>query len=464
MVRCEFSAGGGGAAVLFRVLGPVEIDGTDAVSYIRADKPRALLALLLVKANTWVSVGEIIDTVWAGKTPPVSAERNIGTYIWQLRRALPPLGADGQRIESRSKAYRIRVEAGELDSDRLQALLAAGDEALAARDAATALKHLESAQSLWRGAPYEGLVTDGHQPEVVRLAELHWSVRERLADALIGTSRFADAIALCKSLTAEDPLRETNWVRLLVAYRDAGRRADALATYQKARSALVDELGTEPGPELRALQQQLLTDVPEEPQTAKPEGPGPDAYVRTVLDAAAALNGQHAAAAHHWFTTRHVEFTTAISQLLAADEVSNAWLLTTAIHQFIETGGDVPGWAPLVAEVAAATSAAKDWYGELITRNVLGIAHTRSGRVHDARGEFTAALAIASVHGDREAEGTVLVNLALAEASAGARQQAAEYLRRALRLLPDSQTAGEARAALAELGEPEDPARSPVAS
>lgn len=448
--------------MLFRVLGPVEIDGTDAVSYIRADKPRALLALLLVKANTWVAVGEIIETVWAGKTPPVSAERNIGTYIWQLRRALPPLGADGQRIESRSKAYRIRVEAGELDSDRLQALLAAGDEALVAHDAARALKLLESAQSLWRGTPYEGLVTDGHQPEVVRLAELHWSVRERLADALIGTSRFADAIALCKSLTAEDPLRETNWVRLLVAYRDAGRRADALATYQKARSALVDELGTEPGPELRALQQQLLADVPEEP---KPEaGPGPDAYVRTVLDAAAALNGEHAAAAHHWFTTRHVEFTTAISQLLAADEVSNAWLLTTAVHQFIETGGDVPDWARLVAEVAAATSAAKDWYGELITRNVLGIAHTRSGRVHDARGEFTAALAIASVHGDREAEGTVLVNLALAEASAGARQQAAEYLRRALRLLPESATAGEARAALAELGVPEDPARSPVAS
>lgn len=447
--------------MLFRVLGPVEIDGTDAVSYIRADKPRALLALLLVKANTWVAVGEIIDTVWAGKTPPVSAERNIGTYIWQLRRALPPLGADGQRIESRSKAYRIRVEAGELDSDRLQALLAAGDEALDAGNAAAAVKHLETAQSLWRGTPYEGLVTDGHQPEVARLTELHWSVRERLADALIGTSRFADAVALCRGLTTEDPLRETNWVRLLVAYRDAGRRADALATYQKARTALVDELGTEPGPELRALQQQLLTDVPEEP---KPEPPGPDAYVRTVLEAAGALNGQHAAAARHWFTTRHAEFTTAISQLLAADDVSNAWLLTSAVHQFVETGGDVPGWAPLVAEVAAASRSGKDWYGELITRNILGIALTRAGRVHDARAEFTAALGVASVHDDRDAEGTVLVNLALAEASTGARQQAAEYLRRALRLLPESPTAVEARAALAELGEPENPARSPVAS
>lgn len=448
--------------MLFRVLGPVEIDGTDAVSYIRADKPRALLALLLVKANTWVAVGEMIDAVWAGKTPPVSAERNIGTYIWQLRKALPPLGEQGQRIESRSKAYRIRVEIGELDSDRMQALLAAGDDALAAGDSAAALKHLESAQSLWRGTPYEGLVTDGHQPEVARLSELHWSVRERLADALIGTTRLADAVALCKSLTTADPLRETNWARLLVAYRDAGRRADALATYQKARSALVDELGTEPGPELRGLQQQLLADVPDEPPEPKPTGP--DAYVRSVLDASAALDGPHAAAARDWFAARHIEFTTAITQLLAANDVANAWLLTSAVHQYIETGSDIPGWAPLVTEVATAARAGKDWYGELIARNVLGIAQTRAGRIHDARAEFTAALGIASVHDDRDAEGTVLVNLALAEASTGARQQAAEYLRRALRLLPESATAAEARQTLAELGEPADPASSSVAS
>ncbi|GAA2843352.1 BTAD domain-containing putative transcriptional regulator [Kribbella solani] len=442
--------------MLFRVLGPVEIDGTDAVSYIRADKPRALLALLLVKANTWVGVGEIIDTVWSGRTPPVSAERNIGTYIWQLRRTLPPLGADGQRIESRSKAYRIRVETGELDSDRMCTLLAAGDDALAARDSAGALTHLESAQSLWRGTPYEGLVTDRYQPEVARLTELHWSVRERLADALIGTGRFADAIALGKSLTTEDPLRETNWMRLLVAYRDAGRRADALATYQKARSALVDELGTEPGPELRTLQQQLLVDEP---------APGPsESYVRAVVDASAALVGPHAVAAREWFASRRTELPTAISRLLAANDVANAWLLTSAVHQYIESGGDVPGWAPVVADVAAATRAGKDWYGELIVRNILGIAQTRAGRLHDARAEFSAALGIASVHDDRDAEGTVLVNLALAEASGGARQQAAEYLRRALRLLPDSATAAEARQALADLGEPEHPARSSVAS
>ncbi|HZX07954.1 tetratricopeptide repeat protein, partial [Kribbella sp.] len=104
------------------------------------------------------------------------------------------------------------------------------------------------------------------------------------------------------------------------------------------------------------------------------------------------------------------------------------------------------------------------WYGELITRNILGSALTRTGRLPQARAEFTAALGIASVHDDRDAEGTVLVNLAMAEASGGARQQAAEYFRRALRLLPEGPIAVEARQALVELGEPEDPARATVAS
>ena len=219
----------------------------------------------------------MIDTVWKpGRTPPASAERNIGTCIRQLRRALPPLGADGQRIESRSKAYRIRVDAGELDSDRLKALLAAGDEALASGDATTALKQLESAQSLWRGTPYEGLVTDGHQPEVVRLAELHWSVRERLADALIGTSRFADAIALCKSLTTEDPLRETNWVRLLVAYRDAGRRARRARDVPEGPDRARGRAGHRAGPESVGCSSSCSADVPEEPSPRRSSRRHPD--------------------------------------------------------------------------------------------------------------------------------------------------------------------------------------------
>jgi DNA-binding SARP family transcriptional activator len=254
--------------MLFRVLGPVEVDGAEAVSYIGARKPRTLLATLLLNANVWVSVDKLVAMIWVDQQPPASAERNVGTYIWQLRKLLPPLQADGQRIESRSGAYRIRVEPGELDTDQFESLLAAGTEALSSGEPAEAVEHLESAASLWRGAPFEGLVTATDQPQIARIAELRWAVRERLADAFLAAARLPEAISLCTSLTAEDPLRESAWARLLVAYRDSGRKADALATYRQARATLVDELGIEPGPELQRLHHVAAS--PEHPRRARP--------------------------------------------------------------------------------------------------------------------------------------------------------------------------------------------------
>jgi DNA-binding SARP family transcriptional activator len=371
--------------VLFRVLGPVEVDSTDAVNYIGARKPRSLLALLLLRANAWVSVAELVDVVWPGQTPPASAERNIGTYIWQLRRTLPPFG-EQQRIESRSGAYRIRVESGELDADRFEALLAAGTAALEAGDPAAAADRLQAARSLWRGTPYEGLVSDLHQAEVTRLGELHWAVREQLADALIGAARLPDAIALCTSLTAEDPLRESVWARLLVALRAAGRKADALAAYQRARTTLVNELGIEPGRELRALQQSLLADPPEPPKPPDPPDP-PDPPKQPA------------------------EVSTIVS-CLANHDVRNAWLLTSTLHEYVESGGHVNNWPRLVERVAAATGEVRDWYGEMIVRNILGIAYARAGRIVEARAEFTAAIGLAAEHDDRDAESTIQINLA----------------------------------------------------
>ncbi|WP_169501764.1 AfsR/SARP family transcriptional regulator [Kribbella catacumbae] len=428
--------------MLFRVLGPIEVDGTGAINYIGARKPRSLLALLLLRANAWVSVAELVDVVWAGQTPPASAERNIGTYIWQLRKMLPLFGEQGQRIESRSGAYRIRVESGELDTDRFESALSAGTEALAAGVPAEAVGHLEGAQGLWRGAPFEGLLTEAHQPEAARLAELHWTTRERLADALIATARLPDAIALCTSLTAEDPLRESVWVRLVVAFRDAGRKADALAAYQRARTALVRELGTEPGPELRELQQRLLSaEAPTSPSPS-PEAPeprkqpeaseearsseAPAGYLRTVLEAAAALSGfdRNAAftnppAALGWFTAERDSIIAAIADSLAKQDVASAWLFTSAMHEYVESGGEFDDWPQLVARVATAAHAGNDWYGEMIARNILGIAYTRADRVPEARAEFAAALSLAAAHDDRDAEGTVLVNLAELGESAG---------------------------------------------
>lgn len=464
--------------MLFRVLGPVEVDEPEAVSHIGARKPRTLLAALLLEANAWVSVDELVAAIWADGHAPMSAERNVGTYIWQLRKLLPPLSTDGQRIESRSGAYRIRVEPGEVDADQFGSLLANGIEALDAGDPALAVRRLEAAASLWRGVPFEGLFTDAERPQIARLTELHWTVRERLADAYLAAARLPDAIALCTGLTSEDPLRETAWARLIVALRDAGRKADALAAYRRARETLVEELGIEPGAQLQRLHQELLSEDELDAATSTPLGSGstePDhgaaetrlppadppvsssvgeptpQYVAAALQAAAALTGHERSAALRWFDTERAGLADAIGRCVANDRVADAWQLCSAAHEYVEAGGQLDNWPQLLLRVATATRAGGERYGELVVRNSLGIAYTRDGRLPDACAEFTIALGIAAAADDRDAEGIVLVNLATAEAEFGASQDAVTHLRRALRLLEDPTAVTMARQCLAEL-------------
>lgn len=463
--------------MLFRVLGPVEITGPESVIYIRARKPRTLLAVLLLKANAWVSVDELMDAIWPDQSPPAAALRNIGTYVWQLRKTLPPLGEDGRRIESRPGAYLIRLEPGERDIEEFEALLTSGTDALAGGEAARAADTLKAAVDLWRGTPFEGLATDAAQPEIARLTELHWIARERLADALIATRQLPEAIALCAGLTTEDPLREGPWAKLLTALRKAGRTADALAAYQRVRATLVDELGTEPGPELRRIHQSLLSDDDPDATDEKPEpAPAPaepapagaatgpessDDYVRAALDAAGALSGSvrsdsfsGPAAALRWFEAERANLIAAIEHGLADGSAGPAWQLASALHEYAEAGGELADWPQLLARVAAATSTAGDRYGELVARNALGIAHTRAGQLADACTEFVAARGMAAALGDAGAEGVILVNLATAEADAGAGDVASGHLRQALPLLDDPAAEAAARQMLTDLAVP----------
>jgi hypothetical protein len=103
------------APITFRVLGPLEVEGTDGRPIdVCGGKPATMLALLLLHRNAWVSTGQLIEAVWAGHDIPASAQRNLKTYVWQLRRALPE-----ERIESRPSAYLVCVLPGELDADAL---------------------------------------------------------------------------------------------------------------------------------------------------------------------------------------------------------------------------------------------------------------------------------------------------------------------------------------------------------
>ncbi|WP_327639640.1 AfsR/SARP family transcriptional regulator [Kribbella sp. NBC_00482] len=239
----------------FRVLGPLEVDGPDGHPLdLCGGKPATVLTLLLLHRNAWVSTEQLVDAVWAGRDVPASAQNNLKTYVWQLRRSLPE-----ERIESRPGAYRVRVLSGELDADVAAALCDEARELLSRKDAAQAVTVVQRALSLWRGAPYDALTADATSA-VDRLTELHRALREDLADAQLLLDRPAEAIAVLRALTEEEPLRELAWARLMAAYRQVGRRHDALAAYQRARTALVRDLGIEPGAELTALHQQILSE------------------------------------------------------------------------------------------------------------------------------------------------------------------------------------------------------------
>ncbi|WP_143268797.1 AfsR/SARP family transcriptional regulator [Amycolatopsis vastitatis] len=235
--------------VLFQVLGPLEVRGRDGLACrLGGGKPVAVLAALLVRPNGWVAVDRLIEATWPEQDAPASAEANLKTYLWRLRRLLPRHD-DGARIESRPGAYRLRVAPGELDAQCAAEAADAARHALAEGAAATAFELATEALGRWCGRPYEGLGLDLGDA-VAKLDDLRRELWACLAEAQLELGRPADAVTTLRSLTSDDPLREDAWARLVRAWHVLGRPAQALAAYHEARRVLAAELGVRPGPEL----------------------------------------------------------------------------------------------------------------------------------------------------------------------------------------------------------------------
>ncbi|TML26599.1 MAG: AfsR/SARP family transcriptional regulator [Actinobacteria bacterium] len=221
----------------FRLLGPLEavVDGTPV--QLAAAKPRALLALLLLNRNRVVSTEGLIDELW-GDDPPAQATKTLQVYVSQLRKALGT-----ERLLTRPPGYLLRVDEGELDLDRFEQLIqqARGQGPAEARDT------LAQALALWRGAP---------EPVAARLEELRANASEDWLQASVESGD--PVIPQLEELVAREPLRERPRALLMLALYRSGRQADALELFRKTRELFVGELGIEPGPELRELQQAML--------------------------------------------------------------------------------------------------------------------------------------------------------------------------------------------------------------
>jgi WD40 repeat protein/DNA-binding SARP family transcriptional activator len=249
----------------FGVLGPLEVIAEDGPVPLGGQKQRVLLALLLTRPGRVVSVDALVQGLWAD-APPRSAAKTLQSYVVHLRRALEPgrpRGSAGTVLVTRQPGYLLRVAPGDLDAARFEELTTGGRRLLGAGAAQEAAGMLREALALWRGEAFEEFPqVDGCAAEAARLAELRLGAVEERVEADLALGRHRELIAELQDLVGGHPLRERLWGQLLLALYRCGRQADALLAYQRARATLVEELGVEPGVELRGLQAAILAQDP----------------------------------------------------------------------------------------------------------------------------------------------------------------------------------------------------------
>ncbi|HEX9546661.1 MAG TPA: BTAD domain-containing putative transcriptional regulator, partial [Acidimicrobiales bacterium] len=229
---------------------------------LSGQKARVVLAVLAAFANQTVSEDRLIEALWRDE-PPRTARPTLQTYLSRLRKTLG--GADAElRIESLPGGYRLRVPAGGVDVDEVEALARDAEAAAANGDHAAAVKALRDALSHWRG---QGLGDIADTPigvaPVARLEELRAHLTEQRVDAELALGLHGAIVGELESLCATYPSRERLWkARILALYR-SGRQGDALRAYQDLRRHLSDELGLQPSPELRSLEAAVLAQDPD---------------------------------------------------------------------------------------------------------------------------------------------------------------------------------------------------------
>jgi DNA-binding SARP family transcriptional activator len=236
---------------------------------------RSLLAYLLLHANEPVSADRLVDEVW-GPDPPKTASASLQNYVSRLRRAI---GADA--VLSQPPGYVLRVDPERFDLARFERMTA---DARGARPRERAEK-LRAALALWRGPALDDLAFEPFaRDEVGRLEEARLAALEDCIEAELEIGHDGELVGELEHLVEHHPLRERFRAQLMRALYRAGRQADALEVFQAARDVLTDELGLEPGEELRALQQAILRqDESLGPVAEAVVEPGADRRTVTVL-------------------------------------------------------------------------------------------------------------------------------------------------------------------------------------
>jgi len=254
----------------FRLLGPLEIRVGEEWQGIGAPKWRSVLAALLIHAGQIVPVDVLINEVW-GDAPPAKAGNLISIYVLRLRRLLGD--TDSTLLVTRAPGYLLRLAPGDTDAQVFENLVREGRRAYAAGDPERAAAQLAEAIALCHGSPLADVPkTPLIENEAERLDELHLDAAELRIRAELACGSHAQVIPELRRLLADHSLRENLWLLLMQALDGAGRHAEALDAYGQARSVFAEELGVDPGTELRQFHAHLL--AKDEELTRDADAPG----------------------------------------------------------------------------------------------------------------------------------------------------------------------------------------------
>lgn len=247
-----------------RLLGPLR-------AFVGASEPplgpplrRAVLAVLAVRRDQVVYRGDLIDAVW-GENLPRDPAGGLHTYVAGLRRVLEPVRpprSPGRHIQSHASGYRLLLSPEGSDLAVFERLRDQGRANWRAGRNEAAERLFGEALGLFEGPPLGGVPGPFAGTQRSWLTEQRQSVAGDLVDVLLAQRRHDEAIAATRRLADEEPLRERTWAQLMLAlYRD-GRQADALGSFDRARAALAEALGLDPGPQLGALRQRIVESDP----------------------------------------------------------------------------------------------------------------------------------------------------------------------------------------------------------
>ena len=241
-----------------RLLGSVEVVVRGEVHRLPGAGERAVLALLALRAGRVAPADWLVDALW-GEDLPANPGNALQLRVSKLRKALTAMGADSAAVLTRPPGYLLDVPPTTVDALRAVTDIQSGRELSAANDIDAALDAYRRALGAWRGSPLtEFGDADWAVNEARRLEELRLAATEEWIALELQAGRHVEMLDDLEALVAEHPLRERFHGLLMTALYRSGRQADALAAFQAARTTLEEELGLDPSPDLRELEEAIL--------------------------------------------------------------------------------------------------------------------------------------------------------------------------------------------------------------